>query len=123
MLLTSNPRMEELFGVGGKSGILSQYAMEHDCGSVNVNESYGGLSYQYTNYLVCLIYGDLGYRNLSLTTNLKFTLVNGSQIFYDEECLSLGTPRIYSTHDEYSVSVDMSKPIDGRLTITGTILW
>ena len=115
LIINSYPDMSDLFGDKGKSGILSEYAIERDGSNIYVGSRYNTIK----NYLVCLIYGDIGSGSFNVTTNLKFTLVNGTQILYDGECVEVGSPVIYAVEGSYDISIDMSKPLDGRVSITG----
>jgi len=69
--------LENLFGESGKSGILSEYAIENN----------GKFNLQSTNYLVVLCYGapNVDYLN----TNLRFILTGESGVLYDEECVTV----------------------------------
>lgn len=120
LLLNNDAGAEDLFGDGGESGLLSGFALEEDGKDIAANqmgENFMGTS---RNYLVCLIYGDLGSYSLNLETYLKFSLINGTQVLYDEECVKIGNPYIHTVKGDLDVDLDMSKTPDGRLTFTAS---
>jgi len=96
--------LENLFGESGKSGILSEYAIENN----------GKFNLQSTNYLVVLCYGapNVDYLN----TNLRFILTGESGVLYDEECVTVGSPLLYGIPIE---SFDMTASPSSRLRIKG----
>ncbi len=110
LLLNDNETLDDMFGTGGDSGLLSNKAMLADGKDLSPDGQ---------NMLVCMIYGDLGSYELNLETYFKFAMVSGTQVLYDEECVRMGDPYI-STQTGYGldIDIDMSMTPDGRLTIT-----
>lgn len=80
--------LEQLFGEGGDSGLRSEYAMEND----------GKLNETGTSYLVTLCYGIPHVSELD--TYVRFVLVDGETILYDEECVEVSYPLDYGIRVE-----------------------
>ncbi len=104
MILPGMFPLENLYGESGKSGILSEYAIENN----------GKFNLQSTNYLVVLCYGAPNVEYLN--TNLRFILTGDSGVLYDEECVTIGSPLLYGIPIE---SFDMTASPSERLRIKG----
>ena len=99
-----NIDMQEVIGTGGASGLLSDFAVGYEWRGIE----------QGLNYFVYLI-GGTPMAPGELTGSLRFTLVDGAKLLYDEECVTLREPQTYYGID---ATVDMSKRADERVTVT-----
>ncbi len=96
--------MQEVIGTGGDSGLLSDFARQYE--GYGIEKGY--------NYFVYLIWGTPNTPG-ELTGSLRFTLVDGAKLLYDEECVTVNEPQTYYGID---ATVDMSKHADERVTVT-----
>ncbi len=95
----------ELFGAGGASGLVSDKALAKD----------GQLGADGQGYLVCLFYGTHPEGGV-ISSRLRLSLVNGTQILVDGEGVTFGDVSAHTTG--VKAALDMSKPADKRLAVT-----
>ncbi|MBE6635401.1 MAG: leucine-rich repeat domain-containing protein [Ruminococcaceae bacterium] len=82
----------DFFGKGGESGLAGEWAVEND----------GKINYDGENNLVILIYGSIEYGG----GFLEFSLTDGEEIYYGNECVDVGSPRIYNAEADVDINMN-----------------
>ena len=91
---------DDLFGTGGKSGLLSEWALEKD----------GTISKDNTGYIVYLMQGNPNgtFLKEKVKTYIDISLVSEKYILSNENCITLGEPEFLVPYSICPVTVDIS---------------